>query len=309
MQLNDYLDEQYDYPLARSVLAEEYADLPDEELEQLYFDVTDGGDIEDYEDFLKSLSRFGQKAGKALGQAAPGIIQGALSGATTGAALGPYGALAGGILGAVGGGVMSHQAANRRPVPTAQRPQVAAPTHVTTPSVPQRPVAGAGVTPTPSLQQQVHAINPGIAPTVRVPPQNAALATTLAAFLQRPETLQAIAALMAGQLGRRTVPVENVEVPTENFLLTIETLARYARAADHFGESDVDDVSASYDDDVATDLIERLEQSSENDSWFDTPAVDEDWSFIDDYEEFDDNYVPIDEYDPDVFVSDRLELG
>jgi phage tail tape-measure protein len=86
----------------REVLRAEYRNRPPEQIEQI-FESTLGvsqEDLEDLEDFWKTL----QGVGGAVSKALPGIASGALTGAGTGAALGPWGALGGALIGGTVGG-------------------------------------------------------------------------------------------------------------------------------------------------------------------------------------------------------------
>lgn len=203
------------YEAVRGVLAPEYAELPNTNVEHLVEDLFAGqltaGDLED---FLGTLKKIGRAAAPVVSRALPGAIQGA----TTGAALGPWGALGGalvgGTTGALGGGGR----------PRAHAPRAAAP--------PPAMAPGAGI---PA---------PAVAPVAAAAPMTTPAAAQLLMVLFRPEVLQALASMMLGSAGRRAIPVSGSSVPVAAVGTMVGELASLAGAEYHAAISDADDVPA-----------------------------------------------------------------
>jgi len=123
----EFSESEHDYEELRILLAPEYADLPPEELEEL-FEQTLGMYPEDVEDFLKDLGRGLRSVGKAVAPALPAV------GTVVGTAFGgPVGGAVGGIAGRAAGGALTPQRPPRRPV---RRPRSVSPP-------PQPPIAPA----------------------------------------------------------------------------------------------------------------------------------------------------------------------
>ncbi len=221
--------EQRSYPHLRNILSEELASLPTVQLEEAVEPMLGNMTIEEYEDFLSSLSKYGKQVGNVLTRAAPGALSGAVQGATMGSAMGPYGALIGGALGAVGGGLQSYQASGQQArtnqSPAGQQPTVRQ--TVVRPSVQPAvtnlnqatfaPASG-GLNRNPVSQPLPGAVLPGSA------------AAQLLAVLSRPETLQAILSMMMSQAGRSNVQVGQTQVPVAAFSNMISTLAQRSSA-------------------------------------------------------------------------------
>jgi hypothetical protein len=209
----------------REVLRAEYRNRPPEQIEQI-FESTLGvsqEDLEDLEDFWKTL----QGVGGAVSKALPGIASGALTGAGTGAALGPWGALGGALIGGTVGG-LTHSQQPQRPSP--QGP----------PLVPQTPVPPGPPSAPSQPQIPLHQTAP---PTPTPVSGGSPAAAQLLQTILRPETLQALMAMLMGQAGRQNIPIGNTQVPTSAFANMLGSLANQAAAefnavtAPAYGES------------------------------------------------------------------------
>lgn len=102
------------YPETRSVLAAQYRELPDSQIESLLEQSLGVQSAEDFENFMRSLGNFGRSVGRVAQQALP--VAGSVVGGMFG---GPVGAALGGQLGALGGQAIG--------AATAPRPQHARP--------------------------------------------------------------------------------------------------------------------------------------------------------------------------------------
>ncbi|HEX6749584.1 MAG TPA: hypothetical protein VF092_19975 [Longimicrobium sp.] len=207
------------YENLRGVLAEDYAALPPEQLEQVL--VRSGMSPEDIEDFMSTLGQIGRGIAGALPTVLPavGTVVGTAFGGPAGAALGGMaGRLAGGAI----AGAVQPQPGGVRPAPPPRRPRVQPrPQQVMAPRIaaPPRPAAPAAV-----ARPAVPAATP--APV----PAGAPAANQLLQTLFRPETLQALLAMALGNAGRGEVPVGDTPVPVGAFANLIGVLAGQAGA-------------------------------------------------------------------------------
>lgn len=302
------------YPHLRRILSEDYAYLSEEQLEDSLEPMLGDMSLEEYEDFLRDISRFGKQAGNVLSRAAPGALSGAMQGATAGAALGPYGMLAGALGGAALGGFQSYQASRQpRPVQAQASPQQAptqtAPTPTPSPAATTAPTAAPVTTPYPSSPAQA-TTSPAL------PAQSGSASAQLLSVLTRPETLQALLSMVMAQSGRRDIQVGGTQVPVAAFANLISTLAQRSAVQQNalvantvqgtpeylmneFGEFICDPMDAEQRADVLLTLLNEdicLDESDEDD--------DEDDEFYDDNE---DVYAMDNEDEEDIFWEDEVE--
>ncbi|MEM8848715.1 MAG: hypothetical protein AAGE03_01635, partial [Pseudomonadota bacterium] len=87
------------YPVLRSVAAEEFAELSDEDFAAELAAMT-GLDADEVEFSFKSLGRVARRVGGAVVKAAPAMLQGAAAGGQMGMVAGPKGAAVGAAAGA-----------------------------------------------------------------------------------------------------------------------------------------------------------------------------------------------------------------
>jgi hypothetical protein len=202
--------EEEPYRVTRLLLAPEYRDLPDDQIEGILAAAFPGMEAEDAENFLGDLGRAFSGVGREIVRRGPDILAGAARGGSVGMAAGPYGALLGAGLGALTGGLSGGQA------PAAARPGAPA------------PAAPTGPAPT------------AIASAPGVPAGAATSGQQLAAMFAQPQTWQAALTSLLGAPGRQTLPAGGGQVPVSSVLAALGTLAtRTAEdlAAEADGES------------------------------------------------------------------------
>lgn len=294
------------YPYVRCVLSEDYAYLSEAQLEDTLEPVLGDMSLEEYEDFLRDMSRFGKQAGNVLSRAAPGALSGAMQGATAGAALGPYGMLAGALGGAALGGFQSYQ--------TSQQPR---PTPIQTqPPLQQAPTPPPATITTATTTAPTSPYQSSPAQTIRSPIPSLASGSAsaqLLSVLTRPETLQALLSMVMAQTGRREIQVGGTQVPVAAFSNLISTLAQRSAVQqnnvianttqstpeyllDEYGEFICDPMDAEQRADVLLSLINE-------DAYLQTPDDNEDDEFYDD----DDVYTMNKADEEDIFWEDEVE--
>jgi hypothetical protein len=233
------VSEDVSYPLIRSAVAPEYAELPAEDLEAVLRNY--GIEAAAMEGFFDDVGHAFSSAGKAIGgavsTAAPVVgriatraLPGVISGATTGAALGPWGALAGAVIGgtasalAAGGGAPSARSAGAPPSRSAGASDVTgALGGIASAALP----ALAGLVPGGSaLGNVASAVIPAI--TGGAPASGGNPAGVLLGLIQRPEVIHSLMSMALGPAGRKDVPVGGTPVPVGAFANLLTQLGSHA---------------------------------------------------------------------------------
>jgi hypothetical protein len=204
------------YPVTRLLLAPEYRDLPDDQIETILAAAFPGMEAEDAESFLGDVGRAFSRVGREVVRRGPDILGGAARGFQTGLGTG---GLYGGLIGA-GAGALVGGLTGGRPPPGPARPGVpppgVPPPSALPPGVPAPGVPLPGVLPGAGLPSGV----PG-----EVPPAGVAPGQQLAAMLAQPQTWQAALTSLFGPAGRQTLPAGGGQVPVSSVLAGLGTFA------------------------------------------------------------------------------------
>jgi hypothetical protein len=200
------------YPAIRRVMGPERERMDDAAIEDLVGELFPEADVEDVENFMRTVQSFGKQVAPLAQRALPGIIQGAATGGTV---AGPWGALAG----AIGGGAASllSSGGSRGAPPARAAAQPPAPPPAAVPPAVEPPAAPGAPAP---IAPPAAPVTAGAAPTAQ-----------LMALLSRPETMQALLSMLMAGSGRSTVSVGAQPVPAPAFANAISELA--GQAAEH----------------------------------------------------------------------------